>query len=453
MVVICESCKASFKLDDSRIPADGIKVRCSKCKHVFMVTREVSEDFLSELESFESFHRGQMAKEETAEGAAEKLARVPEEPAGISFEEFMKKEEPALEPSEPEAPADELISSESEQPEAPLQEGVISEGIDLEPSLASELLEVTGAAPEEASIEQEETELEFSESQPPADELISREFEQPEAPPQEEEGPEQGDLQPSLASELSEVTGAAPEKAPAEQEETALSVEAFFREEMERESEDQAREGALPSLKDKRFEDLIRGKGLAKGPVRRRSSLRAILVLILLLTLGVAAYLWWRDQGASVSLPINIGPTIKMAVEKVSGLWEDVIGFRKESLELSGLEGYEDEIGQHRVYIIKGKVTNKSRRARKYVKLRVIILDQAGNRIKEKVIFCGNVFTREELEKLSPKFFTGEEILEPKRPKDMVLEAHKTISFMAIFSGLPREGKSFKVEKLDAPRV
>jgi len=423
-----------------------------------MVTREVSEDFLSELESFESFHRGQMSKEapaeeETAEGAAEKPARISEEPAGVSFEEFMRKEEPALEPSEPEAPADELVLREFEQPEGPPQEGVSSEEIDLEPSLASEVLEVTGAPPEEASIEQEETSLELEEPQSPADELVSREFEQPEGPPEEEVGPEEGDLEPSLASELSEVTGATPEKAPAEQEETALSVEAFFREEMERESEDQAREAALPSLKDKKFEDLIRGKGLAKGPVRRRSSLRAILVLILLLTLGVAAYLWWRDQGASVSLPIDIGPTIKTAVEKVSGLWEDVIGFRKESLELSGLEGYEDEIGQHRVYIIKGKVTNKSRRVRKYVKLRVVILDQASNRIKEKVIFCGNVFTRKELERLSPKFFTGEEILQPKRPKDMVVEAQKTISFMAVFSGLPREGKSFKVEKLDAPGV
>jgi hypothetical protein len=92
-------------------------------------------------------------------------------------------------------------------------------------------------------------------------------------------------------------------------------------------------------------------------------------------------------------------------------------------------------------------------RTRKYVKLRVIILDQAANRIKEKVIVCGNAFTREELETLSPRFFTGEEILQPRRPKDMVLEAQETISFMAIFSGLPREGKSFKVETLEAPGV
>ena len=118
---------------------------------------------------------------------------------------------------------------------------------------------------------------------------------------------------------------------------------------------------------------------------------------------------------------------------------------------MSGLEGYEEKIGQHRVYIIRGNITNNSGQARKYVKLRVIILDQAGNQIKEKIVLGGNVFTREELEKLSPRFFTGDEVLQPKRPADMVVEAHKTISFMAIFSGLPREGKSFKVETLEAP--
>ena len=151
--------------------------------------------------------------------------------------------------------------------------------------------------------------------------------------------------------------------------------------------------------------------------------------------------------------PVDIGSTLRVAGEKVSDLWEDVIGSRKGGVELSDLQGYEEKIGQHRVYIIKGNVTNTSKRTRRFVKLRVVILDQVGNRIKEKAILCGNSFTREELEKLSPRFFTGEEILQPKRPKDMVLEAHKTISFMAIFSGLPREGKSFKIEKLEAPGV
>jgi hypothetical protein len=206
-------------------------------------------------------------------------------------------------------------------------------------------------------------------------------------------------------------------------------------------------------LKQKKFEDLLKGKRPKTRLARRSPSLRTILLLILLAVIGALAYLGWQNQEVSMSLLTHVGPTLETAVGKVSGLWEDVIGFRKEDLELSGLQGYEDMIGQHRIYIIRGDVRNKSKRARKYVKLKIVILDQTGNRLREKVIYCGNVFTREELQKLAPAFFTGEEVLQPKRPKDMVLEPNRTLSFMAIFSGLPREGKSFKVEKLEAPAI
>lgn len=40
MIIQCESCKAKFRLDDSKIPQQGRKVRCSKCSHVFFVQRE-----------------------------------------------------------------------------------------------------------------------------------------------------------------------------------------------------------------------------------------------------------------------------------------------------------------------------------------------------------------------------------------------------------------------------
>lgn len=38
MVVRCERCETRFKLDESRIPARGARVRCSRCKHAFFVT-------------------------------------------------------------------------------------------------------------------------------------------------------------------------------------------------------------------------------------------------------------------------------------------------------------------------------------------------------------------------------------------------------------------------------
>ena len=69
MNVTCDACKTIFKVDDSRIPPEGIKVRCSKCQQVFLVRREASGDFLSELHDFERSLRDRMeeASSDTAD--------------------------------------------------------------------------------------------------------------------------------------------------------------------------------------------------------------------------------------------------------------------------------------------------------------------------------------------------------------------------------------------------
>jgi predicted Zn finger-like uncharacterized protein len=37
VIVICESCDTRFQLDEARVPASGARVRCSRCKHAFLV--------------------------------------------------------------------------------------------------------------------------------------------------------------------------------------------------------------------------------------------------------------------------------------------------------------------------------------------------------------------------------------------------------------------------------
>ncbi len=54
MIITCEQCQTRFQLDDSRIPARGARVRCSRCKHAFFVRRpgagrdEVVEEVVAE---------------------------------------------------------------------------------------------------------------------------------------------------------------------------------------------------------------------------------------------------------------------------------------------------------------------------------------------------------------------------------------------------------------------
>ena len=41
MIIQCDQCNAKFRLDDSKVPDKGVKVRCSKCKSIFMVQKEI----------------------------------------------------------------------------------------------------------------------------------------------------------------------------------------------------------------------------------------------------------------------------------------------------------------------------------------------------------------------------------------------------------------------------
>jgi predicted Zn finger-like uncharacterized protein len=51
VVVVCEKCNTRFHLDDSRVPAVGARVRCSRCKHAFLVAppRSGKEDAIEEV--------------------------------------------------------------------------------------------------------------------------------------------------------------------------------------------------------------------------------------------------------------------------------------------------------------------------------------------------------------------------------------------------------------------
>jgi predicted Zn finger-like uncharacterized protein len=49
MIIQCEKCRTRFRLDDTKVKDKGVKVRCTKCKHVFTVRKESPE-----AESFEA---------------------------------------------------------------------------------------------------------------------------------------------------------------------------------------------------------------------------------------------------------------------------------------------------------------------------------------------------------------------------------------------------------------
>lgn len=41
MIIQCDQCNTKFRLDDAKVPDNGVKVRCAKCKNIFLVQKEV----------------------------------------------------------------------------------------------------------------------------------------------------------------------------------------------------------------------------------------------------------------------------------------------------------------------------------------------------------------------------------------------------------------------------
>jgi len=86
MIITCASCLTKFNLDDSRISAEGVKVRCSRCKHVFFVVPppETKEEIIENFESFAKFHEdlmepGEIKGEVSPESKVKKEVVLPEE--------------------------------------------------------------------------------------------------------------------------------------------------------------------------------------------------------------------------------------------------------------------------------------------------------------------------------------------------------------------------------------
>ncbi len=116
MIITCASCLTKFNLDDSRIQTKGIKVRCSRCKHVFYVVPppETKAEMIEDAKSFAKYHAdlmeaGEKKAEVPPEARVQKEAALPEveeEPAFVFSEKApIEEEEPLTPPGMVEASA------------------------------------------------------------------------------------------------------------------------------------------------------------------------------------------------------------------------------------------------------------------------------------------------------------------------------------------------------------
>jgi len=95
MVIQCEKCKTRFKLDDSRITESGVRVRCSRCSHTFVVRREASEedsDFESILQGLGGNEPSGLDAENVPPLGGFSTDKALEETSSLQSEEFVEDE-------------------------------------------------------------------------------------------------------------------------------------------------------------------------------------------------------------------------------------------------------------------------------------------------------------------------------------------------------------------------
>ena len=123
MIITCASCLTKFNLDDSRIQAKGVKVRCSRCKHVFYVVPppETKEEMIEDAESFAKYHADLMEIGEKKAGAppeakAKEEEVVPGEEEGEETAPFFSERTP-IEKTEKLAPPRKVEKVRLEEPD------------------------------------------------------------------------------------------------------------------------------------------------------------------------------------------------------------------------------------------------------------------------------------------------------------------------------------------------
>ncbi len=138
MIITCASCLTKFNLDDSRIPEEGVKVRCSRCKHVFYVVPppKTQEEIIEGFESFAKYHEELMGPGEKKLESPPEAKIKKEEGAPVEEEEeafLFSEKSPAEKPGKPSpdkrekpAPAEmtEISAGQEKEEKIPLEEPV-----------------------------------------------------------------------------------------------------------------------------------------------------------------------------------------------------------------------------------------------------------------------------------------------------------------------------------------
>ncbi|MBI5048862.1 MAG: zinc-ribbon domain-containing protein [Deltaproteobacteria bacterium] len=402
MIVQCDVCKTKFRLDDSKVTAKGVKVRCTKCQNIFVVMPAPGPEEAAPKQE-ETFEASFETKPEPFPKTTEIDFSKPSKETAVSKQEEKKPEPSAWDmggmdfnfeekPKEEEKKSDWDIGFASETPfsveekkETPQPEeekGGLSFGIGEESLL--------GVEKKETVPSQEPPSFSFDAGFASADEKISFEIEPPPseqefiAPPKEEAKTVVMKA-PSIAPP--------PAQLPAKEEITKGFEEA----------------------KDVLFE-----VSAEKKSARKRTIIYAVVLLLLVIGAGII----YLNTGTEFS-----GKTGSKAVAQ-------------KTMDIIGLKGYYiNSTSLGRLFVIEGKLVSNLNVLQEVQGIHGIIFDKSGKQIKDAWVAPGRIISQDELKNISAADLG-------KRFKDRkgTMPPRGTVPFMIVFQSVSEELAEFSVE-------
>ncbi|OEU53617.1 MAG: hypothetical protein BA868_07285 [Desulfobacterales bacterium C00003106] len=470
MIITCENCQSKFAVDDERISETGSKVRCSNCKHVFEVSRALAEQgkelLLSSTAEVESPAESSDRSDVLEDDATREEDALPDMGGdGDSFD-FDYLEEKSAEHEEsiedfPDFDEGELESGGrtgdqsdefSETMQASEPEGIEDaleldmEGLDLEeasddgPAISEDEGDAEEIAPESEGPETKEEasvpeELRASEPEGVEDAL--------------EPGLEEFDIEEVFLEEQGESkseeqgTESLPPLSETKGSESAIDEE---KDEFVGIAEDKDALWDLPEDNDetrKRKELPVESEEEDVQPqgIRRPRPFLLAVVILTCVTGGVLAAL-------TLFNPLKTGfriPYSDIVIGEEESAPKDVGNLKIALLNVKQSFENNDEAGL--LFVVKGDARNDYSGNRSLIRIKGVVYDDAGNIIKSKSVYGGNVLTKTELEGLAVALMT-EKLSNPSgmNESNVNVPPGRTIPFMVVFEGLPGDLGDFSVE-------
>ncbi len=453
MIITCKACNASFNLNESLLKPEGSKVRCSKCKEVFIAyppvppkevekPDEIISDFEFERET-EDFETGQLddsgsdgldlpdmdklfseeeipEKEGTTDEAFEdfdldlELEPEPEKPSE-SFETEAKLEEPdELDLSD----IEELLELEDpvtdEKDESEPEEVMLELDTEMEPEIAK--------APEdiEASVESEELEkVDLSD--------IEKMFETEE----EEEEPFDSPLpEETSGAELDELD---------EIEETADKLETVESSETEEiEQEFTIEDTDQDDLSEEEIADVQQVAAKTKPAMKKQISKPLIAFLILVLLGGGCYGIYVFLDFMNIKIPF-VSDYLKPQVSDPAG------NLKINTLDIDSAFVKNKKAGK--LFVITGKIKNGDSDVRSYIRVTGKLYAKGKVLVQKDTVFCGNVLSDIELSNLKLSAIKKRLLNRLGDNKsNMRVKPGQELPFMVVFANLPNNLEEFAIE-------